>query len=387
MSKANSIERIDIETNGKTIVLIPYDAYMAAFVFLQCGRTEEEVLPLLGVNKEEWGKLHKAYRWFHADMGEWEKDAYLDPLKEDEVVDHILKPRWHIQRKDGEKITLRVTSSIRDKTLRNPYIGPFKDLDWAAHYVATHPDASLFHYFHDGNTVYFRGQPLLQKDGSRLPVDASSFEWVGGRWLRDKNHIYGQGELNGRRVRVYWYIVEGADAPSFRMVNLHYAKDCNAAYYITGKTLKTKSPDAFHVLPDIRLNNHHFTCDFLIENSRYARDREKVYHFGSIIRKADAKSFRLLGHEYATDGKIVWYMDRRERIEGADAASFRVLGPTEPFESQGNIDSLDCFRPYYRGEPVDPTSAHEALRNFFAHYKDLDGWWWHRQEARLHPKA
>ena len=205
--------------------------------------------------------------------------------------------------------------------------------------------------------------------------------------MRDKNHLYGQGALNGPRARFYWYVVEGADAASFCMVNLHYAKDCNAAYYITGKILKTKSPDAFEVLPDIRLNYRDFTCDFLTENSRYARDREKVYHFGSIIRKADAKSFQLLGHEYAKDEKIVWYMDRRERIDGADPASFRVLGPGEPYEPRDGVDAVDCFRPYYRGRPADPVEAHEALRNFFTFYGDLDGWWWHEQEARLYPKT
>ena len=45
------------------------------------------------------------------------------------------------------------------------------------------------------------------------------------------------------RRKTYWYEVEGADIATFEALNLRYARDRERAYYITGKTIRTKSPE------------------------------------------------------------------------------------------------------------------------------------------------
>ncbi|MCH5770595.1 DKNYY domain-containing protein, partial [Salmonella enterica] len=78
------------------------------------------------------------------------------------------------------------------------------------------------------------------KQGNPLDVDAESFQAFGGRWLHDRHRVYGEGEYGAQR-RTYWYEVEDADIATFEALNLRYARDRERAYYITGKTIRTKS--------------------------------------------------------------------------------------------------------------------------------------------------
>lgn len=374
------MERIDARAGDRIVPLIPYDVFTAAETFLNAGRTPDEVLPLVGVSTDEWEALRAAYQWFHSHLGDFDKQRYIEPLTQDEVARAILGPRWTIPETGGQPLSLRVVEPIREATLRKPHVGAFQNAPWTAVYVATHPEASLRHYLHDGETVYFAGRPLETRAGEPLGADAATFECVGGRWLKDARRVYGQGEIRGGRARFYWYEIEGSDAATFEALNLRYAKDKNQAYYITGKTIRTRSPEAFEIVPERRLNYRDLVCEPLPEISHIAQDREKVYFYGAALRGAKPGRFLDLGHGYLTDGESVWFEETKGRLDGVDAASFTVPGPGEPHVagSAGGHAVTDRVRPYERGAPQDPTKAFEAWREFFEFRSDLDGWWWHK---------
>lgn len=360
-----------------TAPVIPYDIFEAANLFLATGRSAEEVLPLIGLDLAQWKRLRETYKWFPHSYGENERRSYFGGLDDSAILRLVLPPRWSL--KPDDEPDLRSTWHIREAVRRNPRIGPFADRSWPATFIATHPEASLCCYTHDGRTVYFDGRPLADRKGNVLRVDAESFKPVGGRWLHDKDHVYGQGEL-GAKPTFYWYVVEGADWPSFEALNLRYARDAKRAYYITDKVIRTKSPGAFEIVPYLRLNYRDLTCDPLHNSSHIARDREAVYFYGARLTGARPERFRSLGHGYATDGTNVWLLDDKKLIEGADAATFMVPGPGEPYvhTRRGGLGSAtDRFRPYAGAEPWNPEDCFEDWRPFFEARTDLKDWWWH----------
>ena len=370
------IERSEYNAGTYTVPVIPYDTFEAANLFLATGRTLDEVLSRIILSVAEWDKLHDAYRWFPYAFGDNERRSYFDGLNDAEIYRLVLPPRWWL--KEGEEPNLRATWHIREAVRRNPYRGPFEDCGWPYTFIAAHPEATLCCYTHDGRTVYFDGKPLTDRKGERIDVDAVSFNAVGGRWLYDKYHVYGQGQYGANRTS-YWYVVEGVDASTFEALNLHYARDSKQAYYITGKTIRSKSPGAFEIVPELRLNYHDGTRDPLHDGSVIARDREAVYFYGARLKGATPEHFRALGHGYATDGTTVWFLDEKKVITGADVGSFIVPGPDEPHVRgrSGGHGVTDANRPYVGAVPCDPEEWIEDWRPFFEARPDLDGWWWH----------
>ncbi|MFJ1298548.1 DKNYY domain-containing protein [Pseudomonadota bacterium AL_CKDN230030165-1A_HGKHYDSX7] len=374
------VERCDHPTPAGPVPVIPYDTFEAAQLFLATGRALDEVLTRLGLTPDEWTRLQAVYRHFPSGYGDTDRQRYFGELDDAAVYRMVLPPRWRVSPDDV--FDLRATWHIREAVRRDPYIGPFAECGWPMTWIAAHPEASQLSYTHDGRTVYFGGAPLADRQGAPLAVDAASFAVVGGRWLRDATRIYGQGEA-GARPKRYWYVVEGADLESFEALNLRYARDCRQAYYITGKTLRSKSPDAFEVVPELRLNYRDGTRDPLHDISVIARDREAVYFYGTRLKRALPATFQDLGHGFASDGEHVWYLEDKILIEGADAASFIVPGPGEPLvlgPASGHV-ATDRYRPYVRGQVCDAAVWFDAWRPWFEARPDLDGWWWHAVAA------
>lgn len=370
-------ERFDYQTNGRTVSMIPYDTFEAATLFLATGQAREDVLSLIGLSAVEWDRLHDAYRWFPTALREYDRKDYFHGLSDAEIYRLVLPPRWTL--KQGDEPDLRGTWHIREAVRRNPHIGPFKDCGWPYTFVAAHPEASLCCYTHDGHTVFFKGKPLADRKGGPINVDAESFKAFGGRWLYDRYHVYGEGQY-GANCTPYWYVVEKADAATFEALNLRYARDVNSAYYITGKTIRTKSLDAFEIVPELRLNYRDGTRDPLRDSSVIARDREAVYFYGARLKNAKPENFRVLGHGYATDGTTIWFLEQKKVVEEADAETFIVPGPGEPHvrgRPAGHCVT-DRYRPYVDGKPCDPQDWIEDWRPFFEARSDLKDWWWHK---------
>ena len=60
-----------------------------------------------------------------------------------------------------------------------------------------------------------------------------------------------------------------------------------------------------------------------LKKGDYAKDKNRVYWWGSIITNADPATFELMAGRYAKDGKYV-YLDQNI-VEGADPATFQKL--------------------------------------------------------------
>ncbi|MBV7483429.1 DKNYY domain-containing protein [Bordetella sp. BOR01] len=358
--------------------ILPYDVYAAARFFLSTGRSREAVLARVGLDDVQWSTLEEVY----AQLGghETRYRPYFGGLDDAAIVQRLLAPRWSDP--SGQQVSFdSLKWHIGQAVLARPHIGPFEQVDWVAVHIATHPDMRACYYSHDGKQVYFAGEPLTRRNGQPLGADPASFRWLGGRWLCDDLHVYGQGQVGEGNAKRFWYIVEGADRASFTPLNLGYAKDALRAYYITNKTLRTKSPAAFEIVPEVRLNFRDASLDPLVDTSAFARDAEYVYFYGVRLRGADPAGFRVVGDGYSTDGQGVWYHEDKLRIEGADAATFRVPVPGEPYAGRHH-GATDRLRSYVCGEPQDPHHAFESWRAFFEFHTDLRDWWWHREAAR-----
>ncbi|WP_454688684.1 DKNYY domain-containing protein [Achromobacter aloeverae] len=359
-------------------VVLPYDVYAATRFFLATGRTEDEVLARIGLTPAQWAALKQTYEWLGSGVRLYAD--YFDGADDAAIVARLLGPRWAAP--EGQEITLGgLTYHVERAAWKQPHIGPYADTDWKAEFIAAHPDMTRCYYSHDGERVYFLGQPLADRDGKPMDIDPASFRWLGGRWLADARHVYGQGQLGGARPRYYWYIVDDADRDTFTPLNFRYARDARRAYYITGKSIRSTHPESFEVVPEVRLNFRDMSQDPLVDTSVFARDRDHVYFYGTRLRGADPATFRVLGKGYSRDAQRVWFHDAKRLIEGADAATFRVPVPGEPHPGI-RACATDRLRSYVDGLPQPAEKVFDGWRPFFEFHADLSDWWWHREAAR-----
>ena len=363
---------------------LPYDLYVAAHLYLSSGRREDEVLGRLGLSPTAWRRLDDMYLSLLHDGD----PSRLRPLHEEwphlsseHLVAALVGPRWHFH--DGLPATDDALFGIREKVLAQPRIGPFAEVDWIAVRIVDDPVAWLRYYSRDDEKVFFRGQPLADRGGAPHALDAATFRHVGGRWYTDGRLVLGQGELRGPRYQLYWWVLEGADAGSFQALNLRYAKDAHRAWYITGKTIRTKSPAAFEIVPDLQLNWVTGSAKPVVAESLLARDAEHVYSYGARVRLADPARFRALGLDYFSDGIRVWREDGKILVEDADGASFLVPSPSDPpIEGTGGRTATDRTRPWERGEPRKPEAQFEFWRAYFVAHPELKEYWWWRLAAQ-----
>ncbi len=365
---------------GSDPAILPFDLYAAAEFFLETGRTLAEVLERLQVTEADWRKLAPVYfDQLHSSDYLWRFDSLYPGVSGSALLSALAGPRQ--QPPAADVAMWKWTRGIRAAILENPHVGCFSDVAWIATFLMFDPVATLRYYSTDGRSVFQCGEAIADKAGVPLQVDAAAFRHVGGRYYTDGVHVFGQGELGGTRVRRYFWIVERADPASFTALNLYYARDNERAWYITGKEIRTRSSRSFEIVPWLRLNYRDESRDLSSHDSRFARDGEHVYFYGARLKAAKPATFRDLGHDYATDGTTVWFLGTKKPVAGADASSFIVPGPGEPYVrgSSGAAAVTDRFRCYDRGVAVDPVDHFELWRPFFEFRTDLTGWWWHDQ--------
>lgn len=353
---------------------LPYDLYAATELFLSTGRSEAEVLPRIGLTADRWHALAPAYfALLHGDDHFYQVQALWPEHDAIRLLDALIGPRWRFP--EGAVSPSRAARAIRCTVLAAPHVGPFADAPWTAVHILNDPVATLRYYSHDGERVFFKGEPLRDRAGASLTLDAASFRHLGGRWYTDGSRFLGQGELRGSRDRWYWWTLEGADPESFRALNLRYAKDAAQAWYVTGKTIRTRSPAAFEIVPRLGFNWRTGEAKTNLDDSLVARDAERVYSYGVALRGADPARFRSLGQDYWTDDQRVWTDDGKTPVEGADAASFLVPRPSDPLVDRQGGDATDRDRPYDRGRPVPSLAAYESWSAFFLARDDRAEWW------------
>jgi hypothetical protein len=358
-------------------VPLPFDLYFAACFLLKEGGNEAEIIARLDLANDQWHVIRNAYGDVWSSHIPAIKALWPD-LTDKELYTALVGPRW--QYPEPQPSLPDAAAGIRDVMVKQPCIGPLAGVLRPHTYICDDPVAWLLYYSHNGKQVFFDGSPLVDRDGKALDLDATAFRPLGGRYFTDSHVILGQGQKDTGSAKRFWWPLTGANPASFAALNLRYAKDAERAWYITGKEIRTKSPALFEVVPDLRLNYRDKTQEPMVEESRVARDGKRVYSYGAIIRAADPRSFRALGHDYWTDDHKVWRNDGKTVIEGADAASIRVPGPLDPpiGPSAGSHCATDRNQPYARGKPVPVEEAFEGWRAFFSNRPDAAQWWWGR---------
>jgi hypothetical protein len=222
-------------------------------------------------------------------------------------------------------------------------------------------------------------RPLWARNGSPLPLASPrDFRCIAGRWFTDGVHIIVQAQTGSSIAYKYYYRIEGAELDSFEVLNQRYARDANQAYYITGKTIRSRNPSTFHPLayqawrwtdgqdprlePELRVHEY------------YSADEESIYVNGKRIAGSDGASVAGLDRNYIADASHIYY--RGKRIE-ADRASF-VIAP----DGHGPLRVTDRHGPFDRGERqrvIDRQQA-EDWRAFFEQHTQLHDYWWHRMQ-------
>jgi DKNYY family len=225
-------------------------------------------------------------------------------------------------------------------------------------------------------------RPLWAKNGSPLPIaNSEGFRWIAGRWFTDGVHIIVQAQQGSSMAYEYYYRIEDADLESFEVLNERYARDARQAYYITGRTIRSKSPAAFHPLiyRDWRAPDEHGQAleSEMRVHPYYAADNESIYVCGRRINGSDGASVEALSSHYVVDASHVYYYGRR--IE-ADRASF-VVGLSN--HGQGPLRATDHHGPVEFGkrQTVLDLDQIEDWRSFFESHPQLHDYWWHRMQV------
>lgn len=123
---------------------------------------------------------------------------------------------------------------------------------------------------------------------------------------------------------------------SFKVLKSGYSKDLNAVYFQSKKISDIK-PAAFQVYDE----NDEFNQDVV-----YAKDNTAVYVDDKKINEADVTTFKLLGGNYGSDGRHVFY--KTTLVNNAHPASFKVY----PHDI-GNADAEDGKVKFHEGKKVE----------------------------------
>ncbi len=150
----------------------------------------------------------------------------------------------------------------------------------------------IYYYAFDGEEKY---------NICKLPCDPQTFKIIDYRFSKDTSKVFFLG-----------FTIKDADASTFKVLQSGYSKDKNAIYF-KEKKIPGVNPLAFEVFKE----NESFNQDV-----DYAKDNASVYVNDKKIPGADVATFKLLGQNYASDNKHVFY--KTAIVKDAASASFTV---------------------------------------------------------------
>lgn len=201
-------------------------------------------------------------------------------------------------------------------------------------------------------------------------VDAPSYEYVGGSWYKDKNHVFYQGkvhladtgsfgQIRDAKCDKIWYvdkdhvyrhdkIIEDADPISYRF---DYETESFVDERFVYSATKRLEVDVDGELIPVRTEN-------------WRRIGEKIDRKNSHLIKHDFKD-----EQYRTDGRFVFHISGSQikLMEGVDGATFELL-KLRFAKDKNNV--------YRRGRPVkgvDPDSLVILSSNYFKDKRNV----WH----------
>ena len=173
-------------------------------------------------------------------------------------------------------------------------------------------------YSKNSHTAYFKGAKIDKSD-------AQTFEVIGGKYSKDKRHVY--YSFAGRDGTRYYtkkfidiYIIEHADPVTFKRIDAVYSKD-KMRVYMEKKFIYNADPSTFKPSKEDYSSdkNSAFYRRFPIENSHgksfkyldleYAKDKYNVYFQGQNIH-ADVNSFKIV-HKDVSDKENIYANGRK----------------------------------------------------------------------------
>ena len=154
-------------------------------------------------------------------------------------------------------------------------------------------------YAKDNERGYFKGVGFNVKDVATLSV-------LQGQFVKDKYHVYYQQRP-----------VKAADANSFRVLNICYARDTARVYYYGYHN------DVYNGINEIPCN----AAFFSILEYPYSKDNVSAFYIYTKINGADANSFTIVGNDFSKDKSNVYF--RLKVLKGADAATFMTVAQDE----------------------------------------------------------
>ena len=361
-----------------TALEIPYDLWVAADLFRQAGYPLQEILARLQIAAPAWeyagmcyAELHSVSRFF------WWQGGFHGVDEAPAVfLQQACGPRWPWQGSAGDFFRNELPRQIRDAVYAHPQVGPFADCGWQVGYIGQHYQHIKRRFVHNGRQVMLDGKPLWDKQGVALDgLDAASFRMLGARWMGDKERVYLHCERGNDPCYEYFAILPDANPDSFEELNLRYARDARAVYWIGGKRLPCKRPATFHIVPysyTPLVGANAGKPQLEIWQSLIGADDAQVYSAGSLLKGANATDFHHLGGDYYTDNSHVWY--QKSMLDGADPQTFIV--------GESPYDACDRLRAYAGKEPLGAQQAFECWEEYFDAHPELEGWWWHQEKAR-----
>ncbi|MEO6732825.1 MAG: DKNYY domain-containing protein [Ferruginibacter sp.] len=157
-----------------------------------------------------------------------------------------------------------------------------------------------------------------------LPCDKPSFEMLDYRYSKDKLKVF-----------FLCFKIKDADAATFKILEEGYSKDQHAVYF-ESKRVAGVNPATFEVYKENGVYGH---------DVNYAKDNAAVYMDDKKLSNADVATFKVLGENYGSDGKHVFY--KMTIMKDADPASFRVYP-----HDVGNADAEDAKNKFHEGIKV-----------------------------------
>jgi hypothetical protein len=155
---------------------------------------------------------------------------------------------------------------------------------------------------------------------------------------------------------VYCYdtLIKGADPASFEILSEHFARDARAVY-VQRQRYDDADPASFEILsePDRR-------------PTQFARDRRHVYKTNrpAIIKDLNGAEFRVLDRHYGCDRTCVYALDAESVLKKVSPDTFRTLGDGFAVADDASIrlgtgpsTSLGTGRVFYRGRKVGGANA------------------------------
>lgn len=224
----------------------------------------------------------------------------------------------------------------------------------------------------------WRNQPLWTKEERPLPIERpQDFRCIRGRWFTDGVHVIVQAQQGAAIAREYYYRIDDADLASFTVLNERYARDARQAYYITNRTIRTRSPHAFRPLDYERWHRRDDGTLFsqLRPHEYYAVDQESIYMNGKRIAGSDGASAVGFDSGYAADARRVYFYGKPTEI---DRESFIC----EPVEDR--LRFTDRIGPIDHGKRMTALEHRqiEEWNAFFMARPHLQDYWWHRLRKR-----